>query len=103
MFDSNDPDQFMRAEAFGSDILKYCVRVGGVLTGEHGVGIEKRELMCEMFNHEDIQQQVNIKKAFDPKSLLNPGKVFPLLHRCAEGGKMHVHQNNIKFKDIPRF
>ena len=83
--------------------LKYCVKVGGVLTGEHGVGIEKRDLMCEMFNDEDIQQQLHIKQAFDDKSLLNPGKVYPILHRCAESGKMHVHKGDIKFKDIPRF
>ena len=103
MFDSNNKSEFKRAEKFGTDILKYCVKVGGVLTGEHGVGIEKRDLMCEMFNDEDIQQQLNIKKAFDEKSLLNPGKVYPILHRCAEGGKMHIHKGETKFKDIPRF
>ncbi len=74
-----------------------------MLSGEHGIGIEKRELMCEMFNNEDIQQQLNIKKAFDEKSLLNPGKVYPILHRCAEGGKMRVKKGEEKFKDIPRF
>ncbi|NCU51361.1 MAG: FAD-binding protein [Candidatus Fonsibacter ubiquis] len=83
MFDSNIKSELKRAEKFGADILKYCVKVGGVLTGEHGVGIEKRDLMCEMFNDEDIQQQLNIKQAFDEKSLLNPGKVYPILHRCA--------------------
>jgi glycolate oxidase len=103
MFDSNNKSEFKRAEKFGTEILKYCVKVGGVLTGEHGVGIEKRDLMCEMFNDEDIQQQLNIKKAFDEKSLLNPGKVYPILHRCAEGGKMHIHKGETKFKDIPRF
>jgi len=103
MFDSNIKSELKRAEKFGADILKYCVKVGGVLTGEHGVGIEKRDLMCEMFNDEDIQQQLHIKQAFDDKSLLNPGKVYPILHRCAEGGKMHVHKGDIKFKDIPRF
>jgi glycolate oxidase len=103
MFDSNIKSELKKAEKFGADILKYCVKVGGVLTGEHGVGIEKRDLMCEMFNDEDIQQQLNIKQAFDEKSLLNPGKVYPILHRCAEGGKMHVHKGEAKFKDIPRF
>jgi glycolate oxidase len=103
MFDSNVKSELKRAEKFGADILKYCVKVGGVLTGEHGVGIEKRDLMCEMFNDEDIQQQLNIKQAFDEKSLLNPGKVYPILHRCAEGGKMHIHKGDTKFKDIPRF
>jgi glycolate oxidase len=103
MFDSNIKSELKKAEKFGADILKYCVKVGGVLTGEHGVGIEKRDLMCEMFNDEDIQQQLNIKQAFDDKSLLNPGKVYPILHRCAEGGKMHVHKGDTKFKDIPRF
>lgn len=103
MFDSNIRSELKKAEQFGADILKYCVKSGGVLTGEHGVGIEKRDLMCEMFNDEDLQQQLNIKEAFDKNSLLNPGKVYPLLHRCAEGGKMYVHKDNNKFKDIPRF
>jgi glycolate oxidase len=103
MFDSNIPAELKKAEDFGADILKLCVQSGGVLSGEHGIGIEKRELMCEMFNNEDIQQQLSIKKAFDEKSLLNPGKVYPILHRCAEGGKMHVKTGEEKFKDIPRF
>jgi glycolate oxidase len=103
MFDSNIKSELKKAEQFGADILKYCVKSGGVLTGEHGVGIEKRELMCEMFNDDDIQQQLNIKIAFDKNSLLNPGKVYPILHRCAESGKMHVHKGENKFKDIPRF
>jgi len=103
MFDSNKRSELKKAEDFGADILKLCVKSGGVLSGEHGIGIEKRELMCEMFNNEDIQQQLNIKKAFDEKSLLNPGKVYPILHRCAEGGKMRVKKGEEKFKDIPRF
>ena len=77
MFDSNDPKELKKAEDFGADILKYCVKVGGVLSGEHGIGVEKRELMCEMFNNNDIQQQLSLKKAFDKKNLLNPGKVYP--------------------------
>ena len=92
-----------KTEQFGADILKYCVKVGGVLTGEHGVGIEKRELMCEMFNHNDIQQQIKIKKSLDLNSLLNPGKVYPILRKCAEEGRVHVHGGKTKFPDIPRF
>ena len=103
MFDSNNKKELKKAESFGADILKYCVKVGGVLTGEHGVGIEKRELMCEMFNNDDIQQQLSLKKAFDEKSLLNPGKVFPLLHRCAEEGRVHVHKGKTRFPDLPSF
>ena len=103
MFDSNNKKELKKAESFGADILKYCVKVGGVLTGEHGVGIEKRELMCEMFNNDDIQQQLSLKKAFDEKSLLNPGKVFPILHRCAEEGRVHVHKGKTRFPDLPSF
>ena len=79
------------------------LKVGGVLTGEHGVGIEKRELMCEMFNNNDIQQQIKIKKALDSSSLLNPGKVYPILRKCAEEGRVHVHKGKTKFPNIPRF
>jgi glycolate oxidase len=103
MFDANDPDQLRRTEEFGAEILKYCVKVGGALTGEHGVGIEKRELMCEAFNNTDIKQQLNIKIALDPNSLLNPGKVYPILRKCAEEGRVHVHGGKTKFPDIPRF
>ena len=103
MFDSNDPKELKKAEDFGADILKYCVKVGGVLSGEHGIGVEKRELMCEMFNNNDIQQQLSLKKAFDKKNLLNPGKVYPILHRCAEEGRIHIHKGKTKFPDLPRF
>ncbi|MDC6465457.1 FAD-linked oxidase C-terminal domain-containing protein [Pelagibacteraceae bacterium] len=103
MYDSNDKKALEKTEKLGEDILKYCVKVGGVLTGEHGVGIEKRELMCEMFNNNDIQQQIKIKRALDPSSLLNPGKVYPILRKCAEEGRMHVHRGKTKFSDIPRF
>ena len=85
------PGELDRAEEFGADILRLCVEVGGVLTGEHGVGVEKRDLMPEMFNEIDLDQQMRVKCAFDPNHLLNPGKVFPQLHRCAELGRMHVH------------
>jgi len=103
MFNANDPEQMRKTEEFGSEILKYCVKVGGALTGEHGVGIEKRELMCEAFNDTDIQQQLDIKKALDPNTLLNPGKVYPILRKCAEEGRVHVHGGKTKFPDLPRF
>jgi len=103
MYDSNDKKALAKTEKLGAEILKYCVKVGGVLTGEHGVGIEKRELMCEMFNNNDIQQQIKIKKALDASSLLNPGKVYPILRKCAEEGRVHVHGGKTKFPDIPRF
>jgi glycolate oxidase len=77
--------------------------MGGVLTGEHGVGVEKRDLMGAMFNEVDLAHQERIKAAFDPAMLLNPGKVFPNLHRCAEFGRMHVHQGRVAFPEIPRF
>ena len=103
LFDANIPGDLEKCEAFGADILKLCVEVGGVLTGEHGVGIEKRDLMGEMFTEEDLKQQQRLKCAFDPDGRLNPGKVFPILHRCAELGKMHVHNGELPFPDIPRF
>ena len=103
MFDANNKEELRKTEEFGAEILKYCVKVGGVLTGEHGVGIEKRELMCEMFNDNDIQQQLEIKKSLDEKNLLNPGKVYPILRKCAEEGRVHVHRGEEKFPDLPRF
>lgn len=103
LYDANVPGELDRAEAFGNDILRLCVEVGGVLTGEHGVGIEKRDLMPEMFNEDDLKQQQRVKCAFDPELLLNPGKVFPTLHRCAELGRMHVHHGAVPFPDLPRF
>jgi glycolate oxidase len=103
LYDANKPGELDRAEAFGNDILRLCVEVGGVLTGEHGVGVEKRDLMPEMFNDLDLQQQQRLKTAFDPKMLLNPGKVFPSLHRCAEQGRVHVHQGQVPFPELPRF
>jgi glycolate oxidase len=103
LYDANEPGELEKAEAFGNDILRLCVEVGGVLTGEHGVGVEKRDLMSTMFNEQDLNQQQRLKCAFDPDSLLNPGKVFPQLCRCAELGRMHVHGGKLRFPDIPRF
>jgi glycolate oxidase len=103
LYDADQPGQLERAEAFGADILKLCVEVGGVLTGEHGVGVEKRDLMGEMFDEVDLAAQQRVKCAFDPDLLLNPGKVFPRLHRCAELGRVHVHRGRTAFPDIPRF
>ena len=103
LYDANNPGELEKAEEFGADILKLCVEVGGVLTGEHGVGVEKRDLMGTMFNEGDLKQQQRLKCAFDPESLLNPGKVFPTLHRCAELGRVHIHGGQTRFPDIPRF
>jgi len=103
LYDANQPGELERAEEFGAEILKLCVEVGGVLTGEHGVGVEKRDLMPAMFSEADLAQQQRLKCAFDGKGLLNPGKVFPTLHRCAELGRMHVHAGKVAFPDIPRF
>ncbi len=103
LYDANKPGELSRAEEFGADILRLCVAAGGVLTGEHGVGVEKRDLMPEMFSEIDLAQQIAVKCAFDSKQLLNPGKVFPTLHRCAELGKMHVRGGRLPFPDIPRF
>jgi len=103
LYDSNKPGELDRAESFGSDILRLCVEVGGVLTGEHGVGVEKRDLMPVMFSEIDLAAQQRVKCAFDAKGLLNPGKVFPVLHRCAELGRMHISAGKLPFPDIPRF
>ena len=103
LYDANSPGELERAEEFGADILRLCVEVGGVLTGEHGVGVEKRDLMPVMFSDTDLDQQIRVKCAFDEKHLLNPGKVFPQLRRCAEMGRMHIHRGKVPFPDIPRF
>ena len=103
MYDANKPGELDRAEEFGSDILRLCVEVGGVLTGEHGVGVEKRDLMGTMFTEIDLKQQQRVKCAFDPDALLNPGKVFPQLHRCAELGRMHISRGKLPFPELPRF
>ncbi|MGL4968328.1 MAG: FAD-linked oxidase C-terminal domain-containing protein [Inquilinus sp.] len=103
LYDANVPGELEKAEEFGSDILRLCVEVGGVLTGEHGVGVEKRDLMEVQFGPEDLAQQQRLKCAFDPDGLLNPGKVFPTLHRCAELGRVHIHHGATRFPDLPRF
>ena len=102
MYDISKPGDLEKAEEFGAEILRLCVEVGGVLTGEHGVGVEKRDLMGEMFSDIDLDQQQRVKCAFDPDSLLNPGKVFPTLHRCVEMGRTHVHHGELPFPDLPR-
>jgi len=103
LYDANNPEELETAERFGAEILKLCVEVGGVLTGEHGVGVEKRDLMPSMFTDDDLNQQARVKCAFDPTQILNPGKMFPTLHRCAELGRMHIHKGKIPFPDLPRF
>ena len=103
MYDANKPGELEKAEAFGADILRLCVAVGGVLTGEHGVGVEKRDLMPTMFSETDLNQQQRLKCAFDAEGLLNPGKVFPVLHRCAELGRVHVRGGQLPHPDLPRF
>ena len=101
LYDANQPGELEDAEAFGADILKLCVEVGGVLTGEHGVGVEKRDLMGVMFSETDLAHQQRVKCAFDPDGLLNPGKMFPVLHRCAELGRMHIQRGKTPFPDLP--
>jgi len=103
LYDANKPGELETAEAFGADILRLCVEVGGVLTGEHGVGVEKRDLMPAMFSETDLAHQERVKCAFDPDGLLNPGKVFPQLHRCAELGRLHIHRGRLPHPDLPRF
>jgi glycolate oxidase len=103
LFDANDPDQLHRAELFGADILETSVEMGGTVTGEHGVGVEKLASMCVQFSPAEREQMLALKHAFDPKGLLNPGKVIPSLVRCAEYGKMHVKRGLLAFPDIPRF
>jgi glycolate oxidase len=103
LFDAEDPDQMRRCELFGADILETSVRLGGTVTGEHGVGIEKLNSMCVQFSPAERAQFLAVKHAFDPLESLNPGKVIPTLHRCAEYGKMHVHRGMLPFPDLPRF
>ncbi|MEY3380641.1 MAG: FAD-linked oxidase C-terminal domain-containing protein [Hylemonella sp.] len=103
LFDANDPDQLHRCELFGADILETSVAMGGTVTGEHGVGVEKLNSMCVQFSREENEQMLGVKRAFDPKGLLNPGKVIPTHNRCAEYGKMLVRGGKISHPDLPRF
>jgi len=103
LFDAQSPDEMRRCELFGADILETSVRMGGTVTGEHGVGVEKLNSMCVQFSPAERAQFLAVKRAFDPLELLNPGKVIPTLHRCAEYGKMHVHRGMLPFAELPRF
>lgn len=103
LFDANDADQLHRCELFGADILETSVAMGGTVTGEHGVGVEKLNSMCVQFSGEEREQMLALKRAFDPKGLLNPGKVIPTLNRCAEYGKMLVRGGQVSHPDLPRF
>ena len=103
LFDANDPDQLHRCELFGADILETSVALGGTVTGEHGVGVEKLSSMCVQFSDAEREQMFALKRAFDPQSLLNPGKVIPTLQRCAEYGRMHVKRGLLAFPELERF
>ncbi len=103
LFDANDPDQLHRCELFGAAILEASIAVGGTVTGEHGVGVEKLNSMCVQFSASELAQMLAVKRAFDPAELLNPGKVIPTLQRCAEHGKLHVHRGALPFPELPRF
>jgi len=103
LYDANDPDQLHRCEQFGADILETSVGMGGTVSGEHGVGVEKLNSMCVQFSAAEREQMLAVKLAFDPAGLLNPGKAVPTLQRCAEYGKMHVHRGQLPFPDLPRF
>ncbi len=103
LFDANDPDQLHRAELFGNDILETSVAMGGTVTGEHGVGIEKLSSMCVQFSPAEREQMLALKRAFDPAATLNPGKVIPTLQRCAEYGRMHVKRGLLPFPELERF
>ena len=103
LFDANNADELRRCELFGADILETSVAMGGTVTGEHGVGVEKLNSMCTQFTTEENQQMFALKAAFDPAGLLNPGKVIPTLNRCAEYGKMLVRGGKISHPDLPRF
>lgn len=103
LFDANQPGEMQKAEDFGNDILRLCVEVGGTVTGEHGIGVEKLDASCSQFSADELAQFHAIKAAFDPDGLLNPGKAVPTLHRCAELGRMHVHAGALPFPELPRF
>ena len=103
LYDANTPGELERTEELGGKILELCVEVGGTITGEHGVGIEKINQMCVQFNSAELTQFHAVKSALDPSGLLNPGKAVPTLHRCAEFGAMHVHHGQLRFPELERF
>jgi glycolate oxidase len=103
LYDANREGELEQAEKLGAEILSMCIEAGGTVTGEHGVGMEKIDSMCEQFNAAELEQFHALKKAFDPGGLLNPGKAVPTLHRCAELGAMHIHGGKLPFPDLPRF
>jgi glycolate oxidase len=103
LYDANKPGELERAEDFGSSILELCVEVGGTITGEHGVGVEKINQMCVQFGTGELDQFHAVKAAFDPRRLLNPGKAVPTLARCAEFGAMHVHRGELRYPELERF
>jgi len=103
LFDANRPGEFERAEGFGAEILALCVEVGGTITGEHGVGMEKINSMCVQFSRAELDAFFAVKRAFDVPFLLNPDKAIPTLNRCAEFGKMRVTGGLLPFADLPRF
>jgi glycolate dehydrogenase FAD-linked subunit len=103
LFDASDPDQLHRTEQFAAEVLEKCVAVGGTITGEHGVGVEKINQMCVQFGSGELELFLAVKRAFDPAGLLNPGKAVPTLARCAEYGRMHVHGGKLAFPELPRF
>ncbi len=103
LFDANDPGELERTERFAAEVLEKCVAVGGTITGEHGVGVEKLDSMCVQFTAPELERFRGVKRAFDPEGLLNPGKNIPTLHRCAEYGKMVVRGGQLPHPDLPRF
>jgi len=103
LFDANDPEQLHRTEAFANEVLEKCIAVGGTITGEHGVGVEKIDQMCAQFGSAELELFHAVKRAFDPAGLLNPGKAVPTLARCAEFGRRHVHGGQLPHAALPRF
>jgi glycolate oxidase len=103
LFDANDPDQLHRTEQFAAEVLEKCVEVGGTITGEHGVGVEKINQMCVQFGARELALFRAVKGAFDPHGLLNPGKAIPTLARCSEYGGMRVHGGKLPHAELPRF
>jgi glycolate oxidase len=103
LYDANAPGEFERTEAFGAAILQRSIELGGTISGEHGVGFEKIDAMCSQFGPDELNVFHDVKQAFDPDGLLNPGKAIPTLHRCSELGRMHVHQGQQSFPELERF